>query len=180
MNANYLSFPLSISWHFLPIAEHYIHSAIKEGVGNMIIIQQYTLHYTHFLLIHSCVSLYKHHIASNSLANCHQCPALAMPDVLSASIFHCLGLVDRPSLEQTQEAWLLISTLCLCIKPAWLGCGFVILFSQTLQNNVWIWNTASHYNDPMGSPSVRTHILINKSEALCPSPCITLKQHTSF
>lgn len=127
MNANYPSLPLSISWHFLPIAEHYIHSAIKERAGNMIIIQQYTFRHTHFLFIHSRVSVYKHHIASNSLANCHHCPALGMPDALSASISHCLGLVGRPSLERTQAAWMLNSTLCLWIKPAWLGCRFVIL-----------------------------------------------------
>lgn len=66
MNANYLSLPVSISWHFLPIAEHYIHSAIKERAGNVIIIQQHTLHHTHFLFIHSCDSLYKHRIASNN------------------------------------------------------------------------------------------------------------------
>lgn len=125
MKANYLSLPLSISWHFLPTAEHYVPSAIKERAGNVIIIHRHTLHCAHFLFIHSCVSLYKQHTGSNSLANCHQCPALGMHEVLSASIFRSLGPVDRPSLERTQAAWTLMHKR---VKPVWLGFKFVTLF----------------------------------------------------
>lgn len=175
MNANYPSFPLSIGWHFLPIAQHYLTSAIKEKAGNVIIIQQHTLRHTRFLFIHSCASLYKHRTASNSLANCHQCPAVGIKCIYSP-LFRAGGqALIRANSRRTDadQHPLLVHKACVIRMQ-------IYHTVKTLQNIFRIWNIASHYNDPTGSPSVRTHILIDKSEALCPSPCLTLKQHTRF